>query len=318
MWHLLAGRSPFALPEGPNTRQDLIHRITHVPVARTSRDGVPVGLERLLQAAMAKNPGERPASALEFARSLQEVAGQAGYEETHVEILDLTESGEPHVVAEDDDDEETQDKVVIADVPAEEDDRSPEPIPAPRLTVPTREDAEDDLTHGRLGEPHEVEITEHRPQVPEVVEPPAAPVETGPRRTLLIAAAGLVVAGGVVAAIVLNGPPNDGPVDPSPTTTSTLDPAPAVVDVVPTPTDLTGARQPDGSVIFTWQSPEPADGDRWKVVRVDGGADHTAQLTDEPTFTVQGVAAGAEVCIEVALRRIDGRTSAEPAEVCAG
>jgi hypothetical protein len=93
---------------------------------------------------------------------------------------------------------------------------------------------------------------------------------------------------------------------------------PAVVEVVPTPTGLSGTRQADGSVVFTWQTAEPADGDRWVVRRVDPGADDAPQLVDQPTVTVQGVAAGAQACVEVQLRRSEGWTSAEPAQVCAG
>jgi hypothetical protein len=166
-----------------------------------------------------------------------------------------------------------------------------------------------------------MEDTEVRPHP--TAEPqsgaPDAPPPGGRRRALLLAAAGVVVAGGVTAAVVLNG--SDGASSAGPTPTSAVPPdggAPALVEVVPTPTDLTGARQADGSVVFAWQTPEPADGDRWVVRRVDPGADEAPQLVDEPTVTVRGVAAGAQACVEVALRRSDGWISAEPAQACAG
>ena len=46
-------------------------RIRDQPVPDTGRPDVPASLERLLKAGMAKDPGLRPASAMDFARSLQ-------------------------------------------------------------------------------------------------------------------------------------------------------------------------------------------------------------------------------------------------------
>jgi serine/threonine protein kinase len=334
LWNLLVGRSPFVLPNGPNGQQDLVHRIANTTVPRTGRPDVPAGLERLLAAAMAKKPADRPATAMEFARSLQQVAGQAGYAETQVEILDLSEPEEPGAPLEDDDDPGTRIRHVVTVDPEarpgqaadDVDDATSLRVESPRRrpslrTLPPRDPA-DDRTHSRgpLAVPA-MEDTEVRPHP--TAEPqsgaPDAPPPGGRRRALLLAAAGVVVAGGVTAAVVLNG--SDGASSAGPTPTSAVPPdggAPALVEVVPTPTDLTGARQADGSVVFAWQTPEPADGDRWVVRRVDPGADEAPQLVDEPTVTVRGVAAGAQACVEVALRRSDGWISAEPAQACAG
>jgi len=71
VWHLLVGRSPFELPGRDNSHYALMKRIRDQPVPETGRPDVPLSLERLLKAGMAKDPGLRPASAMDFARSLQ-------------------------------------------------------------------------------------------------------------------------------------------------------------------------------------------------------------------------------------------------------
>jgi hypothetical protein len=73
VWHLLAGRSPFAVPGGDNSQWALMRRIQETPPPRTGRPDVPDSLDRLLQQAMAKDPTRRPQTALAFARALQGV-----------------------------------------------------------------------------------------------------------------------------------------------------------------------------------------------------------------------------------------------------
>ncbi|PID98442.1 MAG: serine/threonine protein kinase, partial [Actinomycetales bacterium] len=71
IWHLLVGRSPFESPGGDNSQFALMKRIRDTPPPTTGRPDVPVTLERLLGAAMAKDPAVRPASALALAQALQ-------------------------------------------------------------------------------------------------------------------------------------------------------------------------------------------------------------------------------------------------------
>ena len=70
LWHLLVGRSPFAVPGGDNTQNGLTTRIKKTEPPRTGRGDVPVTLERLLARGMAKDRRIRPQSALAFARDL--------------------------------------------------------------------------------------------------------------------------------------------------------------------------------------------------------------------------------------------------------
>ncbi len=73
LWHLLVGRSPFEHPGRDNSHYALMKRIRDQPVPDTGRPDVPGSLERLLKAGLAKDPALRPASAMDFARSLQVV-----------------------------------------------------------------------------------------------------------------------------------------------------------------------------------------------------------------------------------------------------
>ena len=72
IWHLLVGRSPFAVT-GDNGERALFGRILHGKVPSTGRADAPSSLDRLLQQAMSKDPAHRPRTALELARHLQRV-----------------------------------------------------------------------------------------------------------------------------------------------------------------------------------------------------------------------------------------------------
>ncbi|MDP1690899.1 MAG: serine/threonine-protein kinase [Burkholderiaceae bacterium] len=68
LYHLVAGRPPF---EGP-TQPALMHQVFNEEPAPLSglRDSVPASLDTLIRRALAKQPGERPASWDEFAQGL--------------------------------------------------------------------------------------------------------------------------------------------------------------------------------------------------------------------------------------------------------
>jgi serine/threonine protein kinase len=68
LYHLVAGRPPFAGPSQPA----LMHQVfNEAPAPLTSlRNGVPASLDALIRSALAKQPGDRPASWDEFAQSL--------------------------------------------------------------------------------------------------------------------------------------------------------------------------------------------------------------------------------------------------------
>ncbi|MFX4286351.1 protein kinase domain-containing protein [Janibacter sp. G349] len=88
LWQLLVGRSPFEVPGGDNSAYALMPRIRSNPPPTTGRADVPQSLERLLAQAMSKNPLARPASAIEFARSLQAIEQDERFSRTAIVVLD--------------------------------------------------------------------------------------------------------------------------------------------------------------------------------------------------------------------------------------
>ncbi len=86
IWHLLVGRSPFSIPNGDNSTRALSARILHASPPATQRPDVPPALDRLLQQCLAKQPGQRPSSALEVARALQQVQSAQGWPRTQVAV----------------------------------------------------------------------------------------------------------------------------------------------------------------------------------------------------------------------------------------
>jgi len=88
LWHLLAGRSPFEQPGGDNGNLALMSRIQAGPPPRTGRTDVPDSLERLLRQAMARDPGLRPATALDLIRALQAIEQELRLPLTQIILAD--------------------------------------------------------------------------------------------------------------------------------------------------------------------------------------------------------------------------------------
>jgi hypothetical protein len=162
-----------------------------------------------------------------------------------------------------------------------------------------------------------------RPSAFVVPDEPAAATEDqrpgGSRRTRVLAGvAAAVVLLGTVTAVAVATLSSDPPPRTSPTQDDLSGDAPQVTGgVVPAPHSIRATPQADGSVVFTWVNPDPADGDRylWAVRTATG--EPTPQLTDAPTVTVPAEQApGGQVCIEVSIVRADRSSSAQPAQGC--
>lgn len=131
VYSLLAGRSPFEIPGDENSSSDLIARINRARPQPIGRPDVPQSLERLLQRAMSRRPGERPGSVLELVRELQGVEAELGVPQTALDLaVDDWVRGSAIV-----DDDRTVVKAVGAAPPAASGGRrrrrsAPEPAPA--------------------------------------------------------------------------------------------------------------------------------------------------------------------------------------------
>ncbi|GAA3932814.1 serine/threonine-protein kinase [Microbacterium soli] len=344
---LLAGRSPFERRGERNSSADLIERIERMAVPRIDRPDVPDSLQAVLNRGMAKRPDDRYPSAVAFARALQKVQIELAHSVTPIDIVDEHPS---HEELEDDGDGLTRVREVRSISPDTQSQTRPSattvrreaegpPAGVPRFTTPPTDVEDDTRRRPPAAAPAVADDDEatvlRRPKVvvPDADAPqervsgagaqptPTDAVRPAPRRggmpwwgwLLVIVGAALVVLGIVFAASLLG-----DRIEPSPVSTSAPPPEPKdpIAVAVPRVTDLTGTVEGD-AVTFTWTNPAPEEGDEymWYEVTLDGEGE--PNVTAETSATVEKADAG-RTCVEVVLRRGDGRSSPEAVRGCAG
>ncbi|MPV37187.1 serine/threonine-protein kinase [Georgenia subflava] len=311
IYTLLAGRSPFTRPGGPNTRLDYTRRIRRDPVPPIGRGDVPPSLERVLARGMAKTPSHRYGSALDLGRALQVIEQELRLPMTDIEVPDTSWMGGAPAPADgasggDGGDNRTVVRQVVevdphrAGSPAEQEDRTV--VRGATTVAGAQRQASAGWEEASLG------ATELRGgEVAEDVEESAGPRRRGP---LVAAAVGVLV---VVVGLVLGAGALRGETPPEPT----AEPGAGIPipEQVPAPADLSGTRS-EGTVTFTWAPPEDLageDGLSYTWQRTDPGADTQVHPSDEPTAVVE---ADGQVCVAVKARLENGRTSTQPAETC--
>ena len=341
LYTLLAGRSPFERPGERNSSADLIERIERAALPSLGRPDSPESLQRVLERAMAKNPADRFPSAVAFARALQKVQIELSHSVTPIDIVDEHPAPEE---LDDDGDGLTR----VRDV------RSINPD-SPTATRPSATTLRKQPGAGAVEVPRfdrppltdDLAATQHRspvappidddatalrapavvvPEMPGQPDAPWAPAaetsalesQQGPRGGMpwwgwLIAVIGVVLlVGGIVFASSLTGAlvPTPAP------TTEEPQPQDPLAGIVPAPEDVTGSNE-GGIVAFTWTNPAPEDGDTyiWYEVTLDGpGEPHIVEQADA---TLEGERTG-RTCIEVLIKRADGRSTPEPVRGCVG
>ncbi len=352
IYSLLARRSPFEVPDGPNTAADLIARIERAPLSSTGRGDVPEALQAVLVRAMHRDPERRYPTALAFGRALQQIETEMMLPQTPFDLPDDTEASDgPGRPAAQDDDQATRVRPVRAIVPeltpaspvvtargAQEDvarlDTRENPIvPAASRTAPVgspdpgQDEAEPvagQSTDGEAGalaaaQPSATTRGEQLSEdgIPASWHRPEPPeqAQRRPRALRVAALVGTAVVGAaaVTAAVLAFGPDRGpAPVESPPPATPTFEP----VVAVPAPEDLTGVRTADGSVVFTWTNPDPREGDRYVWSEVRAGETTPVEPVDEPTVTFLPADPAGQTCIEVSVVRADRRASTTPAVGC--
>ena len=333
IYSLLAGRTPFEIAGGQNSAQQLVARIERSALPPVGRDDVPPALFQVLDRAMAKVPARRYGSAAAVARALQQVETEL---RLPVTPLDLTADPAPLQRPQDDGPDDGQDDATrlrsIVSVPPQGAPVAPASRPEAAF-IP----GADEATRVRS-----ITTVPSTSAPSAVAGPPAGPVparanlptfiapeepaaaqddETGRRRRrpLVGIVSGLVVLAAVATVGIVALRNQDAPDDrPGASAEFTPDADPTAIDaVVPAPHSLLGVRQPDGSVVFTWENPEPKAGDKylWGVLKPTGEPE--LALLDAPTVTVAADASAGEVCVEVSIVRADRRSSDRPAQGCA-
>ncbi|WP_193597760.1 serine/threonine-protein kinase [Microbacterium sp. YJN-G] len=337
VYTLLSGRSPFERVGERNSSADLIERIERMALQPLDRADSPASLQAVLERAMAKNPDDRYPSAVAFARALQKVQIELAHSVTPIDIID--EHPAPDEVDDDGDGLTRVREVVSIDPDAAQSVTRPSaatepknrPVPqgmprfdaappaaAPEHTVPRMPAAtaqQDDKTIVRAPRV----LVPDAPATP----PPAAMPEPAPdavgetprakrRSGLWIAVSAVVVVlviGGIVLANMLGGATEP---EAEPTPQETSEPVDITGDLVPKVTGLAGVRNGD-QVTFTWTNPDPKEGDLYLWQIADPEATEPPKTTDQETAIVTSPE---RACIEVTLRRSDGRTAGEPQTGC--
>lgn len=313
LYSLLAGRSPFEIPGQRNGQVDLLARITGGSPAPIDRSEVPVGLKRVIAIALDRDPANRPASAAEFARMLQEVEVQMRLAVTPFDVL--AESSDQDLPVDDGDDGATRVRgatVVRPTAARSQTPASPGLIqavpdrPAARTTVP------EVPPNPVPGAPEIADTILRKPAQhdPESVEEAATPKGGSVGRWLALAGTAVVA-----TAIIIVGVSGGGGAE-TPGSQPTLD-QDAVVIRVPTPTGLTIARTSEATASATWSVAEPEEGDFYSWRRWDPAGVGARGSAEEPALLIEGLSPQDKPCLDVWLVRKNGKASEQPATACA-
>jgi serine/threonine protein kinase len=327
LWQLLVGRSPFEFPGGDNTAYALMPRIRSTPAPSTGRADVPTSLERLLAQAMSKDPLQRPATALEFARALQAVEQEQRFARTAIVVLDeqgqttlvsQTGAASPGAAADSD--------LTRIKSPQRVHGQGVDELTRPRQ-LPPMGTSSPPLTAAPLPRVSSMSSPTRTPRMPvpdsrveegTVRSAPRLPVDQGSEllstgepaksRNRMVAAGTLAAVAllGVVGFVITRG---GGEADPGGTGTpvSTVS-APAddsaLGDAVFDPPTLKAASHP-GSVEFTWAYPGPDAKDTFRIKAAATVADAGATgsiLVRTPRYESKAKA-GAQICASVSVVR---------------
>lgn len=87
VYSLLAGRSPFEIPDRENRSAELISRIARARPQPIARPDVPIRLEQALARSMSKRPESRFGTVLELVRELQAIESELGLGQTAFEVV---------------------------------------------------------------------------------------------------------------------------------------------------------------------------------------------------------------------------------------
>lgn len=312
IYTLLAGHTPFERPGGSNSQLDLASRIQRGEMTPLKREDVPAALRGVLLKGMDPLPERRYARATDFARALQAVEIELGYQATTLEIPSSLVARPQAAGASGA--EETRVRGVVTVVAQPAPGLVPEPVAPTFVEPPTKETV-------KAGGTEILDSTVVRVTGPTVPAP--HPNVALPRRSRVPFVVGGVVAFvvgvAIVTIIVVPKPDTYVPVQGDSSVSGdgdTNNELPGGI-VVPTPKISEPERSENGeSVTFSWTNPDPVDGDAYLWRRTDGGQEGPANPTGEESALITGLAPGDEVCVSVWLNR-DGQLSADPAEACA-
>ena len=325
LYTLLAGRTPFERPGVSSSSIDLMDRIQKGELPPIARHDVSASLGRVLATAMALKPENRYGSAMEFARALQRVQIELGLSATGVDVVEDS----PEAIEEDDDDGRTRFRSVVT-IDAQQPTGRTLPPTTP-YTVPTQPvvplspevaATQPGYRPAALSAPAAPPVDETQLRAParvevSLVEPePATEVLTPRTRTRLWLGVGAGVALVAIAGVLLVTTNGQQATSAEPSVAPKVQPIDAVPKggAVPQVTGLSG-KVSGSKVTFTWTNPDPQDGDTylWRPKEID--AEHDYELAETTEVTTAKAAEG-KTCVEVMLRRANGKAADKPALGC--
>ena len=322
VWASLVGHGPFVRRGERNDDWTVTRRVRQERVPRTRREDVPVELERVLATAMGKRPEQRYATAMEFARALQQVQAQQRMSVTPIDVREEQATVTRQIV---EGGTRVSSFVVIdPEAPARHDSRSrPSAAPTERVSAPSDSGS---VPTGAGDPPEGVELPWGVHDEGDTVvrrgagdEPPDPSPTPGPERRArrmlgLLAAAIALVALGVAAVIAVPRLADraPGPGGPSSDPTRSANPQDPLGEVVPAPQEVR-VRIRGGRAVVRWTNPEPRPRDSF-LVQVRDVPLPPPERVDGRRLVVPATAG--RTCVEVSLVRENGRASVTPAAAC--
>jgi serine/threonine protein kinase len=354
LWHLLVGHSPFEDPEdGGRSSIAMMRRIRESPPPRTGRDDVPASLERLLAQTMAKAPQDRPQSALQFARSLQEIELDQRWAATPLVLLEMGDEEQrgdevfeaQELVGPDqgqetltrrprevtgqtggvvtDDEPQTRRRLVTVSPETPTPSPTPPPVSVVAPAAPSSVEGRGPRLRQGLPEDPEDHKTILRPVAIDAAgvgdqDQATAPVDAPERSRhwVKVAVPTVVVAIAAVAAGVFLASRGTG-ANSTTTTTAGRATAPSIVAAPETPNapmNVQGERLSPTQVEFTWTIPGQQASDR--VWWVDTGDSSQVGIEHPVQSNEAVVAAAGQVCITVYVQAGTAQASSSP--TCGG
>lgn len=318
LYTLLAGRTPFEIPGASNTSVDVMGRIQTGTLPSIGRQDVSPAFGRVLATAMSRDPNARPGSAMEFARALQRLQVELGMQPTTVDVVEEA----PEAIEHEEDEGRTRIRSVvsIAAQAPEITSGAPTRTTAPTLPLPQPGVTRPEFAPAAVSVPGappvaDTQLRAPRPEPLEVLEAePRIGARSRPRGLLIGVGALVLVAAAVIASVALFGGRELASGAAEPTISSEPVDAAPTMPAVPQVQSLNGTIS-GSKATFTWANPDPQDGDTYLWRSVEPGVKHTFATIEETRVVVP--AAEGSTCIEVVLRRANGRSAPEPAAGCA-
>ncbi len=333
IWASMVGHSPMYQAGQPNDLMHIRQRIASTPLPRTGRADVPEELERVLAVGMAKDPGQRFQSAIEFARALQGVQAVINQAVTAIDVF--TEHSHDDFTQEELQQEGTRIQGFVLIDPEQAEPTDNYTGPTSGITTPSDRTGGVGAASATTGVQHNPNLLQHGygtapagvrdftvnpwPELAAQAEPTPAPqpVEEPPAKRsiptgwlITVALAAVVVL--IIGVVFLLNQDRDGTaVAPSPSVSA--NPADPLQALVPQVTNVEATVTGD-QVTFTWINPDPQEGDVFRYQLIDPRGEAAPDSVVEPTVSV--TALEGDTCVDIYLVRSNGRSS-QPVRGCA-